>query len=187
MSKKLLFLEILLFIWCFGCYVKTEHKITAHITIDVRQIKEAASNIEDMVSKTPKTKPNSRLFFGTLEAYAQTTQLKYLTPEIEEAIERRKSRYPQIEELLNEGAIGENNLGLLERRGKSDILSEEELEDIVSEENGDRMFIYESILRQNNLPQEALRDIQRAFAEERQNRVNLGVWIQLSDGKWKRK
>lgn len=192
MKKRLLGLGILFSLLCFGCYMKTEHKITAHITIDVRQIKEAASDIEDMVSGepkkgVPKTKPKSRLFFSPKEAYAQTTQIKYLTPEIKEAIEKRKSRYPQIEELLNEGAIGENNQGLLEIREKSDILASEELKNIISEENNDRMFIYQSILEQNNLPQEVLRDIQRAFAKERQERVSSGVWIQLSDGEWKRK
>ena len=171
--------------------MKTEHKITAHITIDVRQIKEAASSIEDMVSgekkrDVPKTELKSRLFFLTKEAYAET-KIKYLTPEIKEVIERRKSRYSQIEELLSEGSIGESNQGLLEIRGRSNILSREELKGIVDKENNDRMFIYRSILEQNNLPQEAVTEIQRVFAKERQERVNSGVWIQLSDGKWKRK
>lgn len=165
--------------------MKTEHKITAHITIDVRQIKEVASDIEDMVSDEKK-KSNSKSFLIS-EAYAQTTQIKYLTPEIKSAIERRKSRYSQIEELLDEGSLGEGNLGLLEIRGRSKIVSDEELKDIVSEENNDRMFIYTSILEQNNLPKEALRDIQGAFAKERQERVSRGVWIQLSNGEWVRK
>lgn len=192
MNKKLLILVVLFLVIGFGCYMKTEHKITAHITIDVRQIKEAASNIEDMVSEspkkeTPKTKPNSRLFFTPKEAFAQTTQLKYLTEEIKEAIERRKLRYSQIEELLNEGSIGEDNQGRLQIRQKSNIISSEELKKIVSEENDDRMFIYQSILEQNNLPKEALGDIQRAFAKERQERVSSGVWIQLPNGEWVRK
>lgn len=193
MNKKTLILVCLFLVVGWGCYMKTEHKITAHITIDVRQIKEAASSIEDMVSGSPskkepsKAKPNSRLWFSPQEAYAQTAQLKYLTDEIKEAIERRKSRYPQIEELLNEGSVGENNQGLLEIRQKSQVLSDKELKNLVSEENNDRMFIYRSIQEQNNLPKEALKDIQNTFAKERQGRVGEGVWIQLPNGEWVKK
>lgn len=98
--------------------MKTEHKVTAHITIDIRQIKEVASSIEDMVSGESE-EPQSRSFFSIKEVYAQTAQIKYLTPEIKAVIEKRKSRHPQIEKLLNEGIIGENNLGLLEVKEKS--------------------------------------------------------------------
>ena len=193
MDKKTLVLVCLFLMFGLGCYMKTEHKITAHITIDVRQMKEAASSIEDMVSGSPpqkepsRAKPNSRLWFSPSEAYAQTTQLKYLTEEIKEAIERRKSRYPQIEELLDEGSIGENNQGLLEIRQKTQIFSDKELKNIVSEENNDRMFIYRSIQEQNNLPKEALKDIQNTFAKERQGRVEEGGWIQLPNGEWVKK
>lgn len=196
MGRKLLFLWFLFVVMSAGCYMKTEHKIIAHITIDVRQIKEAASNIEDMVSgvqapspakEISRPKPNSRLFFPLPEAYAQSAQLKYLTDEIKQAIERRKSRYSQIEAFLSEGSVGENNQGLLEIRQKSGILSDKELKDIVSEENNDRMFIYRSILQQNNLTPDALKDIQAAFARERQERVSQGSWIQLPDGEWVKK
>ncbi len=193
MNKKTLILACLFLVVSLGCYMKTEHKITAHITIDVRQIKEAASSIEDMVSgnpakkEIPKAKPNSSSWFYPKEVYAQTTQLKYLTDEIKEAIERRKSRYPQIEELLDEGSIGENNQGLLEIRQKTQIFSDKELKNIVLEENNDRSFIYRSIQEQNNLPKEALKDIQNTFAKERQERVGEGVWIQLPNGEWVKK
>ncbi|MFH1339207.1 MAG: DUF1318 domain-containing protein [Candidatus Omnitrophota bacterium] len=193
MNKKPYFLAIVLLALSSGCYVKTEHKITAHITIDVRQIKEAASSIEDMVSgapvkkEAPQTKPNSRLWVLPREAYAQGAQLKYLTDEIKLAIEKRKARYSQIEQLLNEGSVGENNQGILEIRSSSQLLSDKELKNIVSEENNDRLFIYRSILEQNNLPREMLKDIQAAFAKERRDRVEPGVWIQLPDGEWVRK
>lgn len=193
MNKKPYFLATVLLALSLGCYVKTEHKITAHITIDVRQIKEAASSIEDMVSgepakkEVPQTKPDSRLWFLPREAYAQGAQLKYLTDEIKLAIEKRKARYSQIEQLLNEGSVGENNQGILEIRSSSQLLSDKELKNIVSEENNDRLFIYRSILEQNNLPGEMLKDIQAAFAKERRDRVEPGVWIQLPDGEWARK
>lgn len=196
MNRKTFFAGALLLAMLAGCYMKTEHKITAHITIDIRQIKEVASNIEDMVSGTPaqtpakevsKPRSDSRLFFPLREAYAQGAQLKYLTDEIKQAVERRKSRYSKVEELLNEGSIGENNQGLLEIRQKSGILPDKELKDLILEENDDRMFIYRSILEQNNLPKDALKDIQAAFAKERQDRSGQGVWVQLPNGEWVRK
>lgn len=49
------------------------------------------------------------------------------------------------------------------------------------------MLIYRSILEQNNLPEEILEDIQKVFTKERQERVEIGVWIQFPDGKWLRK
>ncbi len=71
--------------------------------------------------------------------------------------------------------------GLIEVREKSKISETDEL--LVTEENEDRMFIYQSISEQNNLPEEILEDIQRVFAKERQECVGTGVWIQLSDGR----
>lgn len=195
MKRKFMVVASFLLIALYaGCYMKTEHKITAHITIDIRQIKEAASSIEDMVAGTPAPaeqsagkKPNSSFLSLVRDAYAQGAQLKYMTEEISRAIERRKSRYSQIEKLLNEGAVGEDNQGLLRVRQKSSELSDKELDGIVSQENSDRALIHRSIVEQNNLPPEAIKDVQAAFAKERQERVSPGASIQRQDGEWVKK
>ena len=190
MRKVIFFLVAALVSVSLGCYVKTEHKITAHITIDVRQVKDAASSIEDMVAGTSPSSSSIRSFplsFLISDAHAQSTRLKYMTDEIKTAVERRRERNPRIEDLLSRGILGEDNKGLLAIRSKSKDFSEDEVKDIVTEENADRMLIYRSIQEQNELPSEALPRIQSIFAEERHGRVKEEVWIQLSNGDWIKK
>lgn len=178
-----------------GCYMHTKHEIEAHIVIDIRQIKEAAVNIEDMVSggsaKTKEKPKEKKLKSGFLffmdEAYAEELQLNYMTPEIESAVESRKARYSDIAELKYEGAIGENNKGLLEIKDKANLKSQEEVEKIVQGENKDREIIYWSIVKQNNLPQDSIDKVREAFASTQRDRASQGEWIQLPDGEWVKK
>lgn len=177
-----------------GCYMHTKHEIEAHIVIDIRQIKEAAVNIEDMVSgpakdkgKPKEKKLKSGFLFSMDEAYAEELQLNYMTPEIESAVESRKARYPDIQELKYEGSVGENNQGLLEAKGKSGVKTRAEAEEIIRAENKDRETIYWSIVRQNNLPPEAIDNVRGAFAATQRERANEGEWIQLPDGRWVKK
>ena len=170
-----------------GCALKTEHKIEAHITIDIRQIRETASNIEDMVSggggaPVSKVGPGSWLW-PIPNAYAQAPGLKYLTPETQAAIDARKSRFSRIQDLKSQGLIGENNQGLLEGRGEATP----EASELVRGENADRDLIYRTIVEQNGLPADEIAKVRRAFAEEQRDRARSGDWVQTPDGAWVQK
>jgi len=86
--------------------------------------------------------------------FAANYDIREMTPEVKNALAGRQSRYAELQAAKNNGAIRENNEGLVS--GNSGL---------VSAENNDRMVIYRTIAEQNNLGSAGLPQIQRAFAE----------------------
>ncbi|MCM8812102.1 MAG: YdbL family protein [Candidatus Omnitrophica bacterium] len=157
-------------------------KIEAHITLDVRQVKETASSIEDMVNPEPKSaqKPRSRLGDWLVpSAWAASPQLKFMTPEAQRAIDSRRDRYKQLKEYKMKGWVGENNQGLV-----SALVSTPEVTALVEQENRDRELIYRTIIEQNNLPGDAMATVKAAFAQEQRERAEPGEKIQQPSGEW---
>jgi len=98
----------------------------------------------------------------SVSAYAANYDIREMTPEIQQALSGRQSRYAELQSAKKSGAIQENNQGLVS--GNSAL---------VNAENRDRMVIYRAIAEQNNLGSAGLPQIQRAFAEtirERESR-----------------
>ncbi len=158
-------------------------KIEAHITLDVRQVKETAGSIEDMVSgKAAKTaqKPVSRLGEWLVPSvWAEGAQLKFMTPEVERALESRKSRFDTLKSYKGQGFVGEDNQGHAAALGGGP-----EVQAIVSAENQDRETIYKTIVEQNGLPADSIQVIRSAFGEEQRERASAGEKIQLPSGEW---
>ncbi len=99
------------------------------------------------------------LLITTLTLIAQTGfaanyDIKEMTPEVRDALAGRQTRYAQLQAAKRSGAVHETNNGLVTGA-----------EPLTSEENHDRMVIYQTIAQQNNLGQAGLSQIQRAFAE----------------------
>lgn len=94
--------------------------------------------------------------------------------------ERLRSRIPQIDALKTQGAVGENNRGLLEvpPAGKGDAGS------IVAEENRDREAVYALIAKETGATADA---VGRARARKIAADSRPGVWIQDESGQWKKK
>ena len=89
-------------------------------------------------------------------AYAANYDLKEKTPEIQQAIDGRQSRYTELQQAKQSGGARENNQGYV------DCFRNESL---CSAENHDRQTIYRAIADQNDLGPAGLSQIQRAFAE----------------------
>lgn len=186
--KILLLVLLSLFLIGTGCRIETAGdpnrpiKIEAHITIDIRQMKEAAADIEDSVAK-PKAKKNSSFLSMTQAmAYAQVPQLQYKTPEVDAAIESRQARYETLQQYKSQGLVGEDNKGYVAARGGG-----AEVEELVAAENADRDVIYNAIIEQNNLTSADIANLHSAFAEVRRDKAEPGEWIQLPDGEWAQK
>lgn len=90
----------------------------------------------------------------SLASYAANYDIREMTPEVKNALSGRQARYADLQTAKQNGAIRENNEGLVS--GNSPL---------VSAENRDRMVIYRTIAEQNNLGSAGLPQIQRAFAE----------------------
>ena len=148
-------------------------KIEAHVTIDVRQIKEEAHSIEDLVNN-PAPKKSSRLgdwMAGT--AWAE------LSPEVMAAVSSRRDRLGQLKTYKAQGLIGEDNQGHAAKLGGGD-----EVQSLVEAENRDRETIYQAQLKEKGLPADAIGTIRAAFAEEQRNRAEPGEKIQQPSGEW---
>ncbi|MBN1522097.1 MAG: DUF1318 domain-containing protein [Candidatus Aureabacteria bacterium] len=156
---------------------KTEHKIAVEtnepIKIEARiDIYLHATSIEDMVSgkapipeaETSQDKRGSSLymiwkdFFGAKEAWAQDIPFKSYTKEIQDALERRKNRYQDIQNFINQGKAEEGSNGYLK---PGENLSSDEKK-IIKDENADRKFIYEELAKQNSMP---LEKVEKAFGK----------------------
>ena len=158
-------------------------KIEAHITLDIRQVKETASSIEDIVSgkaAPPAQKPVSWLSeWMVSSAWAEGSQLKFITPEVQRALDSRKARYDLLKSFKANGSIGEGMQGhVVALAGGADV------ESLVVAENQDREIIYRTIVEQNGLSPDAIGTIRTAFASEQRDRASAGEKVQLPSGEW---
>lgn len=161
-------------------------KIEAHITIDVRQVKETARSIEEMVSgqaPTPSQRPQSFLS-EPLEsfAWAEAPELKYVTPQVQKAIDARRERFDQLKSAKAQGLMGEDREGHVAVLGGTP-----EVQSLVEAENRDRETIYRAIVEQNGLSPDAIGAIRATFAEVQREKALAGESIQLASGEWTKK
>lgn len=178
--------------------------VTVNITFPQEKIDGAAGRIEDMVRSPENPKPpagqpkapqsglGSRLLaaLGPAEAGAQTRvdvipDIRVQTPELMKAIESRRGRNAQIEQSKARGCVGETNQGLVEARpgpGCSDAAA-----GLVAPENRDRQYIYDTLMKQNNIPASDAGRIHAAFARANRDRAKPGEWVQQENGQWARK
>lgn len=169
-----------LILW--GCRIETVGdpnrpiKIEAHITIDIRQVKDTVSSIEDMVSgKQPvKAEPDKNSRILVEYAYAQD--------EVQSAIESRKARYQALKDYKKQGLIGENNRGYLTAFSEDGAVK-----GTIEQENRDRLIIYKSIVEQKGYPKDAISQIEEVSAQEQRDRSEAGEKIQQPSGEWTNK
>lgn len=93
---------------------------------------------------------------------------------------RMEQRIPAIDALKEQGAIGENNRGLLEvpPAGKPGG------DNVIAEENRDREAVYALIAKETGATADA---VGRARAKKIAASSRGGVWIQDEGGQWKKK
>lgn len=93
--------------------------------------------------------------------------------------DRMLARLPVINDLKNQGLVGENNQGFLEFRTASQPQA-----DTVQTENQDRATVYKAIAARQNTTMEF---VGQARAAQIADKEPSGVWIQSPDGAWRKK
>ncbi len=181
--------------------------VTINVTFPQEKLESAASSIEDLVgsggppksppSKSEPPKPEKQsmrrepgsgwaAWLRPAAAEAQVPDLKTRTPEVMASIESRRKRLPELEDAAAKLCLGENTQGLVEARpGGQNCPSV--LGQLVAAENGDRMFLYKTLVQQNNMPPGDITRVQAAFAKVRREKAAPGTWIQLDNGQWTKK
>jgi uncharacterized protein YdbL (DUF1318 family) len=104
------------------------------------------------------------------------------TPELMKAIESRRARNGQIEQWKARGCVGETNRGLVEARPGQGCSGE--VGQLVAAENGDRQYIYQTLMQQNNIPASDAPRVGAAFAKANHDRAKPGEWLQQENGQW---
>ena len=149
-------------------------KVDISMRLDIYQhVQKDIDAIEDIVTGSPgSAKPSEKqsllgLFFTN--AYAQD-----LSPEVEEAALRRKERLFKLVPWMQEGVIGENKVGLLEIR-KREVASAA-IQELIKEENKDRMVIYTALAQKNQI---SVEEMQKIYAEKLQGKAPSGTPIEV--------
>ncbi|MEI6437496.1 MAG: DUF1318 domain-containing protein [Candidatus Omnitrophota bacterium] len=113
-------------------------------------------------------------------AFAQTYDIKEMTPAVKAALESRKSRFSELKALKAQGVVGENNHGYVQAlSGGSDAKA------LVAAENKDRKFVYQAILEQNGLDAGALETVEMVFGKVQRGKASSGEKVQDENGNWR--
>jgi uncharacterized protein YdbL (DUF1318 family) len=198
-------LVIFMLVWAITV---TCARITVNIYFPAAEIKDAATQIErevrqkDATPAEPSTPsnppPGSRLWPSTWRAHvvlgvppavAQKIDINISTPAIRQLIARRKQRYASLVPLFNQGALGENNRGLLDLRSLDGLSLQDKARarTLLQQENSDRQQLYQALAEANNISQDKISDIATIFAEVNRREARGGWWIQDPNGNWRKK
>lgn len=105
--------------------------------------------------------------------------IKDMTPEVKYALEARKARFGELKALKVQAFVGETNRGYVEALGDGKYVME-----LVEAENKDRKFIYQTIVEQNGLGQDALATVEGVFAGVQRDKASPGDKVQDASGNW---
>jgi uncharacterized protein YdbL (DUF1318 family) len=186
-------------------------RITVNVYFPAAEIRDAATQIEREVRSeetappespppaAPSPKPQSfdfwpriwqvRLVVGPTLAAAQAININVQTPAIRKLVASRKQRYASLAPLFAQGALGENNRGLLDMRSLEALSLKDKAsaKTLLEQENRDRQQLYREIAIANNLPADKLGEIASIFAQVHRQEARGGWWIQDASGNWKKK
>jgi uncharacterized protein YdbL (DUF1318 family) len=198
MKAKRLALGGVVLVTLLGCLASRHHvTIEAHITLDIRQIKEQADDVLDYIEGKSDALPgvdaskpggNTSWFENILEelspirlAYAE--ELKATSPRVTELAMKLRERHPQLEALKAQGCIGEDNRGYVEPRPSPALRNpnaKNEAQKLVAAENADRKDLYLEIVALNkDNPDVTLTVVERIYAQRRLDRAKSGEIFQL--------
>ena len=157
-------------------------KVDISMRLDVYQhVEKDIDAIEGIVSGAPE-KPQSRLRDSLYAFIVRDAHAGDLSPEVEQAALRRRDRKEALVSLQSQGVIGENNAGLVEVQDASG--ADASAESLVSDENSDRMVIYQGVAAKNGT---SVADVQKIYAQRLQEDAPAGTPVQADDGSWKTK
>lgn len=185
-----------------GCVLKTEHKIDAHITLDIRHIRDQAEDVLNFIegksdtlpgveeSAAPPATESTSWYRGVLNALdpfpkAYAAELKQASPRVSEIANAMKARNGEISKLKAQGCLGEDNRGYVALRD-CDALGDAETKNaaqkIMADENKDRKALYNEVARLNADQNVTVSTVEGIYALERAERARSGEWIQAPSG-----
>lgn len=199
MKRVALAFGIALTVVVAGCVIRTEHRIDAHVTLDIRHIDRQAEAVLDYMEGKTDTAPDLTPAPTSGAANQSTPWLSIFNPmqvaHAEENLKTESPRYKQIMQSIHNraadlqrikasGCVGETNRGYLELRDcaeTADADRKNEIQQIMAEENADRKAFYGEIVRLNQADNAKItvNYIERLYAFKRLERASKGEAFQL--------
>ncbi len=183
MKKKIIFCAFLAFSFV-SCSVRTpEVQVTGEKTALENQVIGTYEQMQDdswMVASTRNANNRQQVVISTeKDAFYEAQQ-------------NREFNKDDIEEFKADGALGENNTGMLELRPLARLEEDPEYRKLVvqimEEENRDRKIMYDRVMQVNTTAGEATpQEVYAVFAKLNRENTAQGCWIQLNDGSWIKK
>lgn len=177
-----------------GCKLTTEHRIDAHITVDIRHIQEQASDIVDFIEgdsdELSVDAPSNTSMLRTLwnavapVQVAHAAELNSKSPEVERIAKELRALQSEIDQLMAKGYIGLDNRGYLALRPHPDLDDAEaknETQRFIAKVNDLRNALYREVARLNRDSGASLTTVERVFAGEFRDRAKSGHWVELPE------
>jgi len=190
-------------IWCLsaaamfvlvGCVIRTEHKIDAHITLDIRHVQEQAEGVLDFIEGKSDTlpgfedgsEPTSWLhraldFIDPFET-VNAAEMKTDSAKVKEIATALRKNNDDIAKLKKDGCLGETNRGYVELKecdAMKDADAKNNAQKLVEDENKGRKALYNEIARLNKDDGISITKVEQIYAVERLKRGTKGEQYQL--------
>jgi len=180
-----------------GCTViRTEHKIEAHITLDIRHIEEQVDDIFDFVEGETDTLPpleaagpesslRQRLrWLDPCPVACAQEDMKNTSALVKEIATRLRERHARVQAVKDNGCFGENNRGYLELRDCEDLADADyknRVQQLMAEENKDRKALFNELARLNHDSGATVSTMETVGAMSKLKRAGQGEWVQLPE------
>ena len=180
--------------YCICCLVGLALFVSCSVRAPEVQVTGEKTALENQVIGTyEQMQDDSWMVASTRDA--RNRQQVVISTEKDQFLEARQNREfnrDDINEFKKDGALGENNQGMLELRPLPKLDSDPEYRKLVvqimEEENRDRKIMYDRVIQVNTAASEAQTDeVYAVFAKFNRENTAPGCWIQLPDGAWIKK
>lgn len=193
MKKQIAGLSALIIVSLVGCVIRTEHKIDAHITLDIRHVQEQAEDVLDFIEgKTDalpgfeEDKPTSWLyrsleFFNPIET-VYAAEMKTDSDRVKQIATELRKNNAAVAKLVSSGCFGESNRGYVELQdcdGLKDAAAKNEAQQLLASENNARKALYTEIARLNKEEGLSVTAVEQIYAAQRLKRGATGERYQL--------
>ena len=193
MNKRMVGLNALIIVSLVGCVIRTEHKIDAHITLDIRHVQDQAEDVLDFIEgKTDELpgfegdKPTSWLyrsleFFNPIET-VYAAEMKTDSAKVTQIATELRKNNAAVSKFVASGCFAESNRGYVELQdcdAFKDAATKNEAQQLLASENGARKALYNEIARLNKDEGLSVTAVEAIYAAQRLKRGNSGERFQL--------
>ncbi len=193
MTKRMVGLNALIIALLVGCVIRTEHKIDAHITLDIRHVQEQAEDVLDFIEGKTDTLPgfeedaSTSWLYRSLELLdpfeeVHAAELKTDSAKVKQIATELRKNNAAVAKLMASGCLGESNRGYVELQ-ECDALKDADAKNaaqkLLASENKARKALYNEIARLNKDDGLSVTAVENIYAVQRLKRGKSGQRYQL--------